>query len=129
MSESANANAPKPSSSVKLVLLGEAAVGKVLLYSSCYMILTANRLLLFAHSHRLSSALSTMISRRIRNQLLAVRFPHGLSPPPTGYKVLFLADHKLFGESRDGVLYPKLSCSPQTGQPGPLIILCTRITI
>jgi Ras-related protein Rab-5C len=29
MSESASANAPKPSSSVKLVLLGEAAVGKV----------------------------------------------------------------------------------------------------
>lgn len=29
MSESAGANAPKPSSSVKLVLLGEAAVGKV----------------------------------------------------------------------------------------------------
>jgi Ras-related protein Rab-5C len=28
MSESASANAPKPSSSVKLVLLGEAAVGK-----------------------------------------------------------------------------------------------------
>lgn len=29
MSESASANTPKPSSSVKLVLLGEAAVGKV----------------------------------------------------------------------------------------------------
>lgn len=29
MSDSATANAPKPSSSVKLVLLGEAAVGKV----------------------------------------------------------------------------------------------------
>lgn len=32
MSESASANAPKPSSSVKLVLLGEAAVGKVHLF-------------------------------------------------------------------------------------------------
>lgn len=29
MSDSTSANAPKPSSSVKLVLLGEAAVGKV----------------------------------------------------------------------------------------------------
>lgn len=35
MSESAGANAPKPSSSVKLVLLGEAAVGKVQLSSQC----------------------------------------------------------------------------------------------
>lgn len=34
MSESAGANAPKPSSSVKLVLLGEAAVGKVCILSA-----------------------------------------------------------------------------------------------
>lgn len=36
MSESAGANAPKPSSSVKLVLLGEAAVGKVRLFLARY---------------------------------------------------------------------------------------------
>jgi Ras-related protein Rab-5C len=42
MSEAASANAPKPSSSVKLVLLGEAAVGKVLLlHSSCYTIINS----------------------------------------------------------------------------------------
>ena len=37
MSEAANANAPKPSSSVKLVLLGEAAVGKVMMHLPDYM--------------------------------------------------------------------------------------------
>lgn len=50
MSESAGANAPKPSSSVKLVLLGEAAVGKVQLSSQVSRGLVADELSFYLQS-------------------------------------------------------------------------------
>ena len=65
----ADSNAPKPSSSVKLVLLGEAAVGKVGLLSISMPCRTqaASRLTSRVRSRLLCFALSTTTSRRTRS--------------------------------------------------------------
>lgn len=63
------AAAPKPSSSVKLVLLGEAAVGKVL--KLCGIV---GRYMLTDYSHLLSSGLLITISKRTKSQQLEVCF-------------------------------------------------------
>lgn len=64
----ADTNAPKPSSSVKLVLLGEAAVGKVRILLLLQTRLTEkHKPNVSFHSRRLSSDSSTMTSKRTRS--------------------------------------------------------------